>query len=74
MGVRACLDQCVTTGRVRANLDVDLAAFQLWAAMHGVCSLMISGRISERHPAFPVRDEVAFRDKFIDGMIRGFTA
>ncbi len=54
-----------------ADLDVELGAFRMWAAMHGMCSLMISGRISEQHPVFPVRDKSAYVRQFIESLVAG---
>jgi AcrR family transcriptional regulator len=73
-GVRACLRVGVADGVFRRDLDVESAAFQLWAAVHGLSSLMLTGRISEAHPAMPVRDESRFLEAFVDGIVAGFTA
>src|SRR5690606_27645354 len=38
-------------GSFRPDLDANHTAMLLWASLHGLASLLISGRISERHPA-----------------------
>jgi AcrR family transcriptional regulator len=57
-------------GLWREGLNVELAAFQLWASAHGLCSLLNNGRFNERHPAFPIPDEKSLIDVFIEGSIR----
>ena len=37
--------------------------------LHGLCTMLLSGRISEAHPAFPRKDEQSFVDEFIASMI-----
>lgn len=71
--VRDCLRVGVEQGNLRSTLDINTASFQLWAAVHGISSLMISGRISEQHPAIPVPNEGAFLRAFVRGVIEGFT-
>jgi hypothetical protein len=44
----------------------------MWASMHGLCSLMINGRIDERHPMFPVADRDAFVESFVNALVRSF--
>jgi AcrR family transcriptional regulator len=61
-------------GLWREGLNVELAAFQLWASAHGLCSLLNNGRFNERHPAFPIPDEKSLIDVFIDGSIRSVRA
>jgi len=72
--VRESLREGVSKGRLRQGLDVDNASFQLWAGMHGVSSLMLGGRISEQHPAFPVADEDGFLKGFVAAIVQSFTA
>jgi AcrR family transcriptional regulator len=71
--VRVCLRAGAAQGKFRKNLDPDTGTFQLWAAVHGLSSLLLSGRVSTKHPALPVADEDAFVDAFVTGMIDGFT-
>lgn len=62
----------VAAGVFRSDLDVDQAALLTWASLHGLASLVLQGRISEAHPAFPVSDLGAFSELFIDNMVRAF--
>lgn len=71
--VREGLRDGVKSGRFRADLDVDMASFQLWAAIHGLASLILGGRISEEHPAFPIDSKEKFVRSFVGGMLDGFT-
>lgn len=61
------------SGVWREGLSIELAAFQLWASIHGLCSLLNNGRFDEQHPAFPIPDEKSLIDAFIDNLIRGMT-
>ena len=49
----------------RRGLHVESAAFRLWLSMHALCSMLNSGRIDERHPAFPFADQDTFVNHFI---------
>ena len=49
----------------RRGLHVESAAFRLWLSMHGLCSMLNSGRIDEKHPAFPFADQETFVAHFI---------
>src|SRR5688572_7115801 len=49
----------------RRGLHVESAAFRLWLSMHGLCSMLNSGRIDEKHPAFPFADQDTFVTHFI---------
>ena len=60
------------SGVWRDELSVELASFQLWASVHGLCSLLNNGRFDENHPAFPIPDEKSLIDVFVDGCIRSF--
>lgn len=64
----------VAAGVFRPDLDVDQAALLTWASLHGLASLVLHGRITEDHPAFPVPDLQAFSEMFIDNMVRAFVA
>jgi hypothetical protein len=39
--------------------------FRLWLSMHGLCSMLNSGRIDEKHPVFPFADQDTFVEHFI---------
>jgi AcrR family transcriptional regulator len=59
-------------GAWRDDLNDELAAFQLWASVHGLCSLLNNGRFNEQHPAFPISNETSLIDVFVEGCIRAF--
>ena len=67
------LEQGKQSGRLPASLDVQHAAMTLWAAMHGVATMLLDGRISTAHPVFPVRDIDAFVRAYVEGVVRGLT-
>lgn len=69
---RKCFAAAKAAGKLRPDVDVDTAPYLLWASAHGLTALMISGRISEKHPGFPVRDESEFVRNFVDLAVRGF--
>ena len=60
------------SGKLRADLDVATAPFLMWAANHGVAMLMITGRVSEQNPAFPIPNENEFIRAFVESEVRGF--
>lgn len=70
--IRRSFEQGKASGQLRADLDLDTAPFLLWAANHGVAMLMITGRISERNPSFPVPSENEFIRSFVATEVRGF--
>lgn len=70
---RRCFAAAGRAGQLRPDVDAETAPYLLWAAAHGLTALMISGRISEKHPGFPVRDEGDFVRNFVDLAVRGFT-
>ena len=61
-------------GEFRADLDVESAGFQMWAAVHGLSALLIAGRITEDHPAFPIADESSFIETFVNNLVRSCTS
>ncbi len=63
----------VASGRFRA-LDPTIASFHMWAATHGLSSLLISGRLSEKHALTPIRDENELIDAVIQSTLRGLSA
>ena len=73
-GVQEAVALGKEAGTWRDDLNVELAAFQLWASVHGLCSLLNNGRFNERHPAFPIPDEKSLIDVFIDGSVRSILA
>lgn len=58
----------------RAGTHVESAAFRLWLSMHGLCSMLNSGRIDEKHPAFPFADQDTFVDHFIADTVQTLRA
>jgi hypothetical protein len=62
----------IALGCFRSDVDVSTAPFLLWAANHGLATLILSGRISETHPAFPVRNQQEFVRAFVRSVLRGF--
>lgn len=71
--VRQVMQEGKEAGVWREGVDVELSAFQLWASVHGLSSLINNGRFDEQHPAFPIPDEKSLIDVFVDGCIRAFT-
>ncbi len=63
----------VERGVWRDGVDVQLASFQLWASVHGLCSLLNNGRFNEKHPAFPIPDESSLIEAFTAGLVRTLT-
>lgn len=70
--VREAVAQGKDAGAWREDLNVELGAFQLWASVHGLCSLLNNGRFDEQHPAFPIADESSLIEVFVDGCVRAF--
>lgn len=58
----------------RPDLNIDAAGFRLWLSMHGLCSLLNSGRIDERHPVFPFADQDSFVEHFIADSVQALCA
>lgn len=54
----------------RDGVEPQIIAFQLWASVHGLCSLINNGRFDEKHPVFPIPDETSLIDVFAGGIIR----
>lgn len=69
-----CFADAIADGTFRADLDVRVAPLQLWAANHGLATLIVGGRISETHPAFPLPARDAFVENFARMFLRGFMA
>jgi AcrR family transcriptional regulator len=69
--VRGWLRDARDGGAIAADIDPDMTSLRIMATLHGLCSLLISGRIDENHPAFPIRDHDDFIRDFIESMLRG---
>ncbi len=67
--LRSWLREGVEKGAWRAGIEPEVASFRLWAGLHGLCDLMLSGRIDENHPAFPIKSQAQFVEDFIEGII-----
>jgi AcrR family transcriptional regulator len=70
--VREAMAAGKEAGVWREDVNLELAAFQLWASVHGLCSLLNNGRFNEKHPAFPIPDEKSLIEVFVDGCVRAF--
>lgn len=66
---QAWLQEGAERGCWRPGVDVPLASFRIWMSLHGLCTMLLSGRINESHPAFPCKDEQTFVDAFITSMV-----
>lgn len=62
----------VVQGTFRADLDVAEAVLLTWASLHGIASLLLRGRLSDTHPAFPAPDVASFLEAFVVHLVRGF--
>ena len=71
--LRTWLREGVERGRVVEGVDPDMTSIRMWAALHGVCSMLNSGRIDENHPAFPVADQQSFLQGFVASVMRTIT-
>ncbi len=67
--LRSWLREGVEKGAWRAGIEPEVASFRLWAGLHGLCDLMLSGRIDENHPAFPIQSQAQFIEDFVEGII-----
>ncbi len=71
VSIRKSFEQGRAAGKLRDDVNVKTAPYLLWAANHGLAMLMITGRISEQHPGFPVHSDDAFINAFVEGAVRG---
>jgi AcrR family transcriptional regulator len=72
--LRACeeaIAQLVDAGRMPAGVDPRRAAVQIWAAVHGMCSLLLPGATLDRNPFLPIADLESFVDQFVDAILCG---
>jgi AcrR family transcriptional regulator len=70
--IRSAFQRGMELGKMRGDLDVETSPYLMWAANHGVAMLLITGRISEQHPNFPVPNENEFIRSFVESEVRGF--
>lgn len=71
---KAACERGVGAGVFRNDLDLDNAALLLWAAVHGLASLLINGRIGHNHPAFPIASRDEFVRNLVEGVLRSMRA
>ena len=72
--VKRCLAEGKEKGLWHDGFDVEMDSLQMWVAVHGICSLLIAGRLSEKHPYMPVGDQGAFISNFVNHLIDSFRA
>lgn len=72
--VQETLRQAAETGAFKRDVDPATASFHLWAAVHGLCSLLLNGRIDEQHPVMPVPDQQGLVQAFVDSLVDAFLA
>jgi AcrR family transcriptional regulator len=65
--LRRCVADCIRTGDIRRT-DEQTAAQLLWAAVHGITSLLIA------RPAFPWVERSRLVDSLVDATLRGLAA
>jgi AcrR family transcriptional regulator len=73
-GTLKAIADAVEAGRFRKDIDLATTPLLLWAANHGLATMILTGRISETHPAFPVESLQDFIDSFVSDLLRGFLA
>lgn len=71
---QAWLREGAERGLWRKGLHVESAAFRLWLSMHGLCSMLNSGRIDEKHPAFPFSDQDTFIAHYVADTVQTLRA
>lgn len=70
--VQRALAEAKEQGVFKRDVDPMTASFHLWAAVHGLCSLLINGRIDEEHPVIPVPDQSGLVEAFVDSLVDTF--
>lgn len=70
--VIACFREAKTAGLLHGDAVPEMATLQLWAANHGVASLLINNRLGGENETMMVRDDAAFIDAFVETTLRGF--
>ena len=68
-GLQDGLDQ----GRWREGFNVEKTSMQLWTGVHGLCVLLIAGRLSEQHPFMPIHNQDQFIADFVRHLVESFT-
>ena len=67
--IRSWIAEGRERGVIGASVDPDMTTLRLITTVHGLCSLINSGRVDENHPIAPIRDLEAFIEEFIDSML-----
>jgi AcrR family transcriptional regulator len=67
--IQSWLREGAERGCWRPGVDIQMASFKIWMSMHGLCTMLLSGRINESHPAFPCKDEATFVEQYVRSMI-----
>jgi len=68
--VREACEAGVAKGMFRQDLDLDGAALLLWAAVHGLASLIINGRLTQESSPFAIADRDDFVFDLVEGVLR----
>jgi AcrR family transcriptional regulator len=68
------LREGVARGRLRADLDLDLVPYRLWARNHGLVMLLLSGKLGPDHPVLPVDDIDGFVERFFSHTLGALAA
>lgn len=66
------LEDGLASGQIRRDLDIKTAPVMMWAAWHGIASLMLRGRVSEQHPQFPIENTASLVEAYVRSTLRGF--
>lgn len=67
------LSRCKDQGLLHPQVDARAAApLAMWAALHGMAMLMISGRVSPSHPQYPSEALDAVTERFADYVLACF--
>jgi len=69
--VRQAILEGMERGVLRPDLPVEETATMLWTVLHGLALLILRGRISEEHPAFPVASTDDLTAMLVESIIRG---
>lgn len=71
--VRRWLRDGIERGTIHSSIDPDMTSLRIVATLHGLCSMLNSGRVDEHHPAFPIHDHDDFIREFVESMLRTLT-
>ncbi|MGB1015500.1 MAG: TetR/AcrR family transcriptional regulator [Nannocystaceae bacterium] len=51
------------------RVDPEMSSMRMWVALHGLSSLIFTGRISESHPVMPIDDQDSFIRSFVANVV-----